>query len=107
MRAFTAKRHDFSSQTRIGQAFTQLFFGKTQHKLVADNEPAFGQRFEIVAKAGDSIRTLNIFAWGLNNAIHFDSSWLIVAPPSGDATIGLQVQIAKSVIPVLLKLLYG
>lgn len=63
MRTLTAKRRNFGRQASVGQAFTQHLFRKPQYELIADYQPAFGQRLQIVAEALDGACALNVFAW--------------------------------------------
>jgi hypothetical protein len=43
------------------KTLAQGLFGKTQHKFIADNQPAIGQGFQIVAETGKHISALDIF----------------------------------------------
>jgi hypothetical protein len=49
-----------SAQSGIFKALTQGLFGKTQHKFIADDQPAFCQRFQIVAETGNNISALDV-----------------------------------------------
>ena len=75
------------------KTLTQGLFGKTQHKFIADNQPAIGQGVQIVAETGKHISALDIFSRRLNDTVHNSSP--------------LEVEVTKRVFPVLLELLYG
>ncbi len=93
LRTFAAKRRDFGMQFGFFKTLAQGVFGKTQYKLIADDQPAVCQRFQIVAETGQHIRALDIFPRRLNDTVHNNSP--------------LEVEVTKRVFPVLLELLYG
>jgi hypothetical protein len=45
LRTFAAKRRDFGMQFGFFKTLAQGLFGKTQHKFIADNQPAFASGF--------------------------------------------------------------
>ncbi|MNO04107.1 hypothetical protein D3C81_2250150 [compost metagenome] len=49
-------------QFSIFEAFTQRLFGKAENEFITDNQPARGQRFQVVTKAAENIRALNVFS---------------------------------------------